>query len=278
MDASHDLISPTAKLVAALRAKSGIPYCREIAELCNASEITHELFKSPEFVKYRKPMVEMRFKALNVLLKRFSGKQILEIASGVSPRGLIMTEDPNTVFVEMDLPEMMQEKRRIVRSLINLEERTNYALVEGNALCENDIWDAYIMNMRPEPLTIAHEGFVPYLFPYEREPFTASVCRMLSCFSGYYITTDVMIKERFERMVTFDPGTEAAHQRITEMTGRDLKANSHESWTVAECFYRDMGFSVQRFKQMDLVPEVLAGLDVDKYRFELEEVWVMTVT
>src|SRR5258705_5303074 len=40
MTVHHARISPTAKLAAFLRAESGIPYCRQIADMCDAEEVS----------------------------------------------------------------------------------------------------------------------------------------------------------------------------------------------------------------------------------------------
>ena len=40
MTTHHARISPTAKLAAFLRAESDIPYCRQIADMCDAEEVS----------------------------------------------------------------------------------------------------------------------------------------------------------------------------------------------------------------------------------------------
>ena len=95
---SYERISPTAWLVAYQRTLSDIPLSVEIfAELQtivkqtqSASDIESvEKLKSPEMT----PVWEARFKIVNHLLKAYHPDQVLEIATGFSPRGLEMAKD-----------------------------------------------------------------------------------------------------------------------------------------------------------------------------------------
>lgn len=66
----HHLISPTAKLVAHLRAGTDIPYSKEIDEICEAGKTTEELFGKKEVLGWMSAMLELRYKSLSELLKR----------------------------------------------------------------------------------------------------------------------------------------------------------------------------------------------------------------
>ena len=63
MTAHHARISPTAKLAAFLRAESGIPYCRQIADMCDAEEVSRTF--DPGFIVNHRAYIELRFKSLN---------------------------------------------------------------------------------------------------------------------------------------------------------------------------------------------------------------------
>src|SRR2546428_10623935 len=83
----HSRISPTAKLAAFLRAESDIPYCRQIAEMCDAEEVSRTF--DPGFIANHRAYVELRFKSLNVFIHRLGFLQVLQFAARVGPRGLI---------------------------------------------------------------------------------------------------------------------------------------------------------------------------------------------
>jgi hypothetical protein len=122
MTVHHARISPTAKLAAFLRAESGIHYSRQIADMCCAEEVSRTF--DPGFIANHRAYIELRFKSLNSFIRQFGFRQMLEFASGVAPRGLILSEDPSMMIVETDLPELLEEKRLIVKALISLSERT----------------------------------------------------------------------------------------------------------------------------------------------------------
>ena len=64
----HHLISPTAKLVAHLRAESDIPFSVQIDQLTEAGKTTKELFGDDESLGWMASMLEMRYKSLSMLL------------------------------------------------------------------------------------------------------------------------------------------------------------------------------------------------------------------
>jgi hypothetical protein len=57
----HARISPTAKLAAFLRADTDIPYCRQIAELCDAEEASRTF--NPGFIANHRAYIELSFKS-----------------------------------------------------------------------------------------------------------------------------------------------------------------------------------------------------------------------
>src|SRR5438132_4009077 len=61
----HARISPTAKLAAFLRAETDIPYCRQIADMCDAEEVSRTF--DPGFIANHRAYIELRFKSLNAL-------------------------------------------------------------------------------------------------------------------------------------------------------------------------------------------------------------------
>ena len=199
MPTHHARISPTAKIVAFLCAETDIPYCREIATLCDANTATQALINGdPNWIANRRVQVELRFKSINELIRRVGFTQVLELASGVSPRGLILSEDPSMTVVETDLPEMLAEKVEIVSSLISLSDRKNYHLWAANALHLDELQNATAVFER-KPITIVQSGLLQYLDESERAQLTANVATLLRHFGGAWINPDINVKERYDR-------------------------------------------------------------------------------
>jgi hypothetical protein len=95
---SHEAISPTAKFVAFVRAFTDIPYAHEIAEESGAEQAFQELARqSIESFSQLIPFWEARYKATDRIIQLRGITQILEIAAGLSPRGLAMTVNPRVV-------------------------------------------------------------------------------------------------------------------------------------------------------------------------------------
>ena len=172
----HARISPTAKLAAFLRAETDIPYCRQIAEMCDAEEVSRTF--NPGFIANHRAYIELRFKSLNAFIHRLGFRQVLEFAGGVAPRGLILSEDPSMLIVETDLPELLEEKRLIVKALIPLSERTNYHLHSANVLQTEEVWNAAGL-FKQEPITVVHEGLLQFLTMSERRQFAGNIRSLL---------------------------------------------------------------------------------------------------
>ena len=112
----NEKISVTAWTIAHRRIFTDIPYSQVIFDefekiRCAAGkpEIPDEL-KSLQVA----PQIEARYKLVNKLIKRNSPQQVLEIAAGLSPRGLEITENQNIEYVEVDFPGIISQKRKIV--------------------------------------------------------------------------------------------------------------------------------------------------------------------
>jgi len=89
MKESYEKISPTAKLVAYLRTFSDIPYAKEIADESESEKAFRELTEeSAKSMVRLAPYWEARYKGTNQVLTKHGITQILEIAAGLSPRGL----------------------------------------------------------------------------------------------------------------------------------------------------------------------------------------------
>jgi len=179
------------------------------------------------------------------------------------------------MIVETDLPELLEEKRSIVKALIPLSERINYHLHSANALDTQEVWNA-AGGFEREPITVVHEGLFQFLTPSERKQIAENVRSLLKLFGGAWITSDVVIRESFER---FYPETKQTStlKRVTEVTGRNIADDAFSDWEAANSFFKEAGFAVERFKQINFVPEIRSRVFDPQVleRIEYEEIWVM---
>ena len=180
----------------------------------------------------RRAYLELRFLSLNACIARMGATQVLDLATGVAPRGLVLSEDPSVLVIETDLPEMIAEKQAIVASLLPFAARPDYRRHAANALHNDELWDAAGWFGR-EPLTIVHEGLLMYFGAVERAQLAANIRGLLTFYGG--------------------------------------------AWDEAQAFFGDEGFTCERLRQVDLVPEMRRRVSTPEAleRVESESVWVM---
>jgi O-methyltransferase involved in polyketide biosynthesis len=80
-------------------------------------------------------MLLHRHTAINYLLKRSGCRQIIEIASGFSPRGSMASADGSVRYFEVDMPDVIALKQKRLRESAaggEVLERNNFTLMSGD--------------------------------------------------------------------------------------------------------------------------------------------------
>ena len=97
---------------------------RDIAEL---PHIRRQLGGQADFfiVDIHAPIFEVRYKGVTEAIRRTGSRQVLELASGLTLRGLAFTQDPRYTYIESDLTGISAEKNAIIASL-----RQKYGLAD----------------------------------------------------------------------------------------------------------------------------------------------------
>ena len=237
-------VSPTAFGVAYFRTFTDIPFSLEFFNELRGGRGLEEINNIAEATGGREstPMFEARYKMINQLLQEQGTNQILEIAAGFSPRGLIMSQNPQTKYVELDLPSVINDKEEFARKLesqgkINLGK--NLRLVKGNALDEKDILSA-IESFDLQPVTVLHEGLLRYLSRAEQRVLAQNIKRVLEIYGGIWITPDVIIRETGSTS-----NTQEQIQKNAVLVGINTEANLFENWEEAESFFTEQGFQIE---------------------------------
>lgn len=132
---SFDAISLTALMVAYTRQFTDIPYGKELAQLVNAESFIEQLqqkkLSQPSEVSV---LVEACYKAVNQVISQhlqFETTQIIELASGLLPRGMAMSQNQNITFVESDLPAMISQKQQLVKRLIGERQNLYFEAIDA---------------------------------------------------------------------------------------------------------------------------------------------------
>ncbi|WP_197985403.1 class I SAM-dependent methyltransferase [Leptolyngbya sp. Cla-17] len=256
MPTSFDKISPTASLVTYARQFSDIPYAMEISELVKAQSVVEQYATNGvEELKYFAPVMEARYKALNWILATFDCRQIVELASGLLPRGMVMSEDPAITFVESDLPLMIEQKRAVVDRLVENRANLHFAAIDVTANPSQFPVNADYLR-RGEPIAIACEGLLQYLTLHEKQQVFANVRQMLQPYGGVWITPDLTTKQRRSQLRNYHPAMERILQAIAQNTGRSTLDNSFENLEHMQQFVADQGFQLQSFAFTELLDQL----------------------
>lgn len=166
-------LSVTALYTAATWSWGGLPG----AELL-ASDDARNVFRVTNFAlainRFFKPSARSlrhsllhRHTMIDHLARASQARQILELAAGLSRRGVALSADPGLRYTEVDLAPMIAHKRRLLERTEGGREalaRANLRLAEGDVL-EADL-AAHVQ--RGEPLFVIAEGLFMYLQPEQQ--------------------------------------------------------------------------------------------------------------
>ena len=276
---SHDKISPTAKFVAYFRALAKMPYSQEIATACNAEAAFKEIVgEKAKDLLWMAPMIEARDASTDAALRRYGHGNILELAAGLSPRGLIWTEDPKIRYIHTDLPDILEESKRVMLDILRDQKRKRPLWLPLNVLIKAHF--SAIGEYFDGPIAVVNEGLLPYLSREEKARVASNIHRLLKKHGGVWITSDVIERATLEAMLKMDPVIAQVMQAISGFTGRNLEANSFASLADAEQFFAETGFKVIRWSQRELIPHLFSrNVDHAKVVAMLERinVWAMEV-
>lgn len=214
MKRDHYKISRTALMCAETRALcTEMPYVTEICEeILDDSQGMKSLipgkvpdwamsiimkmpFSLRELAKFS--VLEGRYYSNNEAIDRLgNGVPVLEIASGLSPRGLDLGKD--RIFLETDLPEMISQKEQIVGAVLErqqVERSPTHLFQEANALDSAALSKA-AQTIRSHdahsPFAIVHEGLLMYFDDDELARLRDSIGEILRKYNpdGAWITSD----------------------------------------------------------------------------------------
>lgn len=190
------------------------------------------------------PELEARYLLIDKLLARSGAKQVLELAAGLSPRGLIMTEKEPMSYVELDLPEMAKMKHAILTSIKEIPD--NLLITSGNALRLSDLEKAVFHFDASRPIAVTHEGLLRYLNFDEKTQVAENIKTLLKRFGGVWITCDTTPKKflAMQDNVT----SPSFNKQLISKTNKNFYENMFEDEKHVTKFFGKLGFSVEVHK------------------------------
>jgi O-methyltransferase involved in polyketide biosynthesis len=198
------------------------------------------------------PTFEARYVMTNRILAERGIKQVFELASGLSPRGLVMTADPTCTFLEVDLPEEMGLKKAIIANLLEAgaikSPGSNLHLLEGS-VTEAAVFAKATTLFRKEPVGVVCEGLLRYLSFDDKAIVARHVYELLKTFGGVWITPDIE---------TLDNEKQLAHRKSLEKQGVSVEDNIFPNLDAAQKYFEGFGFVVQITPLSDKIEELVS--------------------
>lgn len=270
MPNKFEKISPTAWATTHARTFTDIPLSKEIFEWLEKKRA--EVGQSDLATKMKETslaiIMEARYKMADKILKEMQATQILEIASGLAQRGILLSEDPNVTYIEFDLPSVMSEKKEMVTSLLKGQKRDNLFLESGDALNMEDMNRALSHFDSNKPVYIVMEGLLRYLTFKEKEIIAANIQNILRRFGGYWITPDVSNKRALDRSLP-SAGSQKRREfnnQVEKTTGMNITANLFETKEHAIQFFEKLGFKVEQRSYTEIIDKLVCPkiLNIDQ--------------
>jgi O-methyltransferase involved in polyketide biosynthesis len=256
-----DAISSTALLVTYARQFSDIPFTTEFAQLIDVQTVLEQFaIERPEEILLLAALFEARYKAIDWAIAQTENNQIVELASGLLPRGMVMSQNSDITFVESDLPAMIHLKRQLVSQMI--EEPSNLHFEAINAATHPSQLPIGVDYLREsEPVTLVCEGLLQYLTMSEKGQLFVNIREMLQHYGGVWITPDLATKQSQLQIEEYDTASQRLHQSIINTTGRSLVDNSFNDRAEIKQFVSEQGFRVEECSLLDVVDR-LTCLDI----------------
>lgn len=268
-ESSYEKISPTAKLVAQLRIFTDIPFAKKLAEESGSEETFKELVgnMSESIIRFA-PLIEARYKATDRILKQRGIHQVLEIASGLSPRGLAMTKNPDIIYVATDLPQILEQERSITEKIIartNID-RPNLHFQTANALDQKSLSTATNFFRSGDPIAVVNEGLLMYLNREEKSIVAANILELLKKSGGVWITPDVSTKKFMERIFQLEENLREIVLKISGATECDIENNVFADEDDIRQFFNGAGFTIEEYRHSDTIESLssMKSLDINR--------------
>lgn len=233
-DKDYEEISPTAIVTSYPRTFTDIPYEKEIYNWlenhCNESVTLNKMLA---------PEIESRYKLTNKLLDKYGIKQVLELASGYSSRGLIYSKKGYN-YVELDLESVSKNKEEILHSIEKRIPKT-LNLIRGNALKNDDFKKMENYFKTNEPIAVINEGLLRYLAFDEKRQVAQNIYDLLSKYGGIWITCDVTPKRFINSQ---DKALPDFNKKLATITSRNNLNDRFEDENHIRKFFGAVGFEL----------------------------------
>jgi uncharacterized protein (DUF952 family)/O-methyltransferase involved in polyketide biosynthesis len=238
----YSSISPSARALLLVKALTTLPYALDAARLLFGEDAVEaarrEAIGSPG-AERRLRHFEVRARSIDAALATLGATRVLEIASGLSMRGLAMAERANMHYLDTDLPAIAAVKADLVPRL-HPGPLTGELRVEALDALDARAFATAVGEVPPGSLAVVQEGLLVYLDPDEKARLAASIRQALLSRGGAWVTGDVYVRSPPGVEPYRDPRTQVFVER------HEIDQKNFASFEAAEAFFVEQGFAVAR--------------------------------
>jgi O-methyltransferase involved in polyketide biosynthesis len=236
-------ITPSAKQLLLLKGYSTIPFARQAAQLMLYPKTYMADLSAMDFpFKARLMHFEARYRSIDQLLEGLSIRNMLELSSGFSFRGLHLIQQTEVHYIDTDLPEMVEMKKKFIEALAPQNSNPPGKLETRalNALDENQFQET-IQMFPPGQVAILTEGLLMYLNVEEKKKLCAIIRGVLQQRGGYWIVADIYVRRQIDlRYIMVTDALQNFYQ------AHNIEENKFESFEAAEKFFNDEGLVIDQ--------------------------------
>lgn len=238
----YSTISPSAKWLLLLKGLTKIPFAGEAAALMVYPETYVPDYTLRDADIWARVLhFESRYWSIDQLLPHPGAKNMLELSSGFSFRGLAATMKNDVHYIDTDLENVIALKQKFVDELQKDRPKAKGKLetLPLNVLDENQFM-AVINRFDDGNLTIVNEGLLMYLALPEKKKLCEIIRKILRQRGGCWITADIYVKRKG------DGGFNIGDKLKQFFDQHQIEENKFESFQAAEDFFKSEGFVIEK--------------------------------
>jgi len=259
----YSSISPSAKSLLLMKGYTNIPFARQTAALMQGPEVFDLSFDDKDFWFWIRVMhFEHRYWSIDQLLRQTNSRNIVELSSGYSFRGLdLCTKDENIHYIDTDLPQVVDTKRDMMSRLhLDKDIRGKFELLALNAMDEQ-AFKGIVQRFDEGEFTIVNEGLLMYLNMEEKKRLCKTIRNILLQKGGCWITADIYVK-RPEGMRANLPQSKSEAAFFEQ---HNIEENKFESYDDARIFFEEQGFELVKeaapdYESLSVLPQLIKVL------------------
>jgi O-methyltransferase involved in polyketide biosynthesis len=247
LDRDFSTISTSAKSLILMKGHTSIPYAKKAAELVSFPDGFVPDYQNEDLLYWGRILhFEARYLSIDLSLRDIHAGNILELSSGFSFRCLEQAKEKGVFYIDTDLPDLIEKKREMLKSINNEEELPNLRLLPLNVLDEHE-FKRIAQLFPPGELAIVNEGLLMYFDMAEKERLCGIIRDILAARGGYWITSDIYI-----RTMAQASGGQQAKEWDSFYKAHNIEENKFASFDEARSFFESNGFSIDREEDVDI--------------------------